>query len=280
MAPSSLPFRLSFSTLACPAWTLRQIMENAAADGYQGVDFRGIGDEIDITKLPAFNAEIDATLSFFREFNLAMPCLNTSVTLVSPSPQRWQEMLDECHRYALLAEKTGTTMLRVFGGAVPTELSRGEAVTLARRHLRQLINMCRSSGCRPVLETHDAWIRVADVMELLREYSPDEVGVLWDTEHTYRAGEAPVETVSGLKRFIQHTHFKDSLHIDGKNSPRLMGEGDLPIAACLDALQSMDYAGYCSLATEKRWHSAAPEAEVSVPQFAQYMRALSVDLKR
>lgn len=274
MAPSS-PFPLSFSTLACPAWTLRQIIENAASNGYQGVDFRGIGDEIDITKLPAFNTEIDATLSFFREFNLAMPCLNTSVTLVSPSPQRWQEMLDECHRYAQLAEKTGTTMLRVFGGAVPTDLSREEAVILARRHLRQLVKMCRSSGCRPVLETHDAWTRVADVMELLQEFSPDEVGVLWDTEHTYRAGESPAETVSGLKRFIQHTHFKDSLGEGGKNIPRLMGEGDVPIAACLDALHAMNYTGYCSLETEKRWHATAPEAELSVPQFTQYMRSLS-----
>ena len=47
--------KLCFSTLACPAWSLDQIIEPGVASGMQGVDFRGVGDEIDITKMPAFN---------------------------------------------------------------------------------------------------------------------------------------------------------------------------------------------------------------------------------
>src|SRR5918999_2814257 len=110
---------LCFSTLGCPDWTLGQIVDAAAANGIEGIDFRGLGPEIDVTKLPAFNAELDATLAHLRERGLSMPCLNTSVTLVSPSPERWQAMLDECHRYATLAGRTGTRLVRVFGGGVP-----------------------------------------------------------------------------------------------------------------------------------------------------------------
>lgn len=271
------PLPLTFSTLSAPTWTLPEILEHAATNGYRGVDFRGIGDEIDITKLREFTTELDATLASFRALNISMPCLNTSVTLVSPATQRWQEMLDEAHRYAQLARRTETKLIRIFGGAVPTDIMRDEAIAMARRHIRQLIKICKPAGCRPVLETHDAWIRVDEIGELLRDFQPDEIGILWDIEHTHRAGESPQETIDGLKRFIQHVHFKDSSRVDGKNVPKLMGEGDLPLKACVAALRSMGYEGFISLETEKRWHAGAPDAEASVPQFANFMRALFLD---
>ena len=46
---------------------------------------------------------------------------------------------------------------------------------------------------------------------------------LWDIEHPVRKGEEPHVTADMLKRFIPP---KDSVE-DGKNMPRLLGEGDL-----------------------------------------------------
>ena len=61
-----------------------------------------------------------------RASELAMPCLNTSITLVAPA-DRWQQMLDECLRSANLAAKTGTQFLRIFGGGIPKDMTRDEA---------------------------------------------------------------------------------------------------------------------------------------------------------
>lgn len=195
--------KLTFSTLACPTWDLRTIIDTAAANGIEGVDFRGVGEEIDVTKLPAFNDELDATLALMRDRNAAMPCLNTSVTLVSPAPERWQAMLDECHRYAQLARRTGTQFIRCFGGAVPAGMTRDEARAMAQRHLRQLAKICRPNNCHIVLETHDAWSTSTEVLELVHEFSPDEAGVLWDMEHTHRRGEPSLETGEKLKRYVR-----------------------------------------------------------------------------
>jgi sugar phosphate isomerase/epimerase len=41
--------KLTYSTLACPDWTLPQILDAAVAAGIAGIDFRGIGPELDIT---------------------------------------------------------------------------------------------------------------------------------------------------------------------------------------------------------------------------------------
>src|SRR5437899_1575589 len=90
--------KLCFSTLVCPLWSLDQMIAAATSAGVGGIDFRGIREEIDITKLSDFNDRLDETLALLRASELALPCLNTSVTLVAPA-DRWAQMLDECQRY-------------------------------------------------------------------------------------------------------------------------------------------------------------------------------------
>jgi sugar phosphate isomerase/epimerase len=266
--------RLSFSTLSCPNWSFEQIIDAAVRFGVQGIDFRGIGSEIDITRLPIFaNGALDATMRAVRQHHLELPCFNTSVTLVSPAPQRWQEMLDECRRYAQLAQRTGTRLIRIFGGGVPKEMSRDEGRLMAERHLRQVIKICRSFECTPLVETHDDWSTSGQVLELLHEQDPRDVGVLWDIEHSWRRGESPIDTVTALRRFLRHVHIKDSRTVDGTRVPTLLAEGDLPLRECIHALRETGYDGWICLEAEKRWHTQeTPEPEVTIPQFVRFMR--------
>src|SRR5262245_13557454 len=227
--------RLSLSTLGCPDWTLPQIVQAASANGYGALDFRGLGAEIDITNLPEFNDELPRTLERLRQHNLEVACLNTSVTLVTPAPERWQMMLEECRRNARLAEKLRTSYIRVFGGQLAKDMTHHEGLVLARRHLRQLCKVCQQFGAIAVLETHDYWSHGQRVMEVVHEFDPQEVGILWDIEHPYRKGESPVATYETLKRFLRHVHFKDSSRVadpnpDGRSIPKLIGEGELPVS--------------------------------------------------
>jgi sugar phosphate isomerase/epimerase len=264
--------KLCFSTLACPAWDLQQIVDAAVACGMAGVDFRGIGEEIDITRVPAFNQDLPDTLALLRQHGLRVPCLNTSVTLVSPAPERWQMMLDECSRYARLGRLIGTHYVRIFGGAVPRGMTLDEARSMAQRHLRQLVKICGKWDCQPLVETHDDWATADSVMSLLHEFDPAEAGVLWDVEHPCRRAESPLDSALGMKRFIRHVHFKDSVRADGKSLPRLLGQGDLPLRAAIEAMRAISYDGWICLETEKRWHPLdAPDPEVSLPQFVQWM---------
>ena len=47
-------FPISFSTLGCPSWTWKQILDQADRLGYAAIELRGIGSELDLTKLPEF----------------------------------------------------------------------------------------------------------------------------------------------------------------------------------------------------------------------------------
>src|SRR5947208_1961833 len=83
-----------------------------------------------------------------------------------------------------------------------------------QRHLRQLLKVCHSTGVTLLVETHDDWTTSPQVLELIHEFTPDEVGVLWDIEHPHRRGEAPSDTVASLRRYVRHVHVKDSLRAE------------------------------------------------------------------
>ena len=151
-------------------------------------------------------------------------------------------------------------------------MTREDAKKLGQHHLAQLIDICRPHGCKPLLETHDAWTVSPAVLDLIGPFSPAQTGALWDLEHPWRNGENPGDTAAGLKDRIQHVHIKDTIRRDGKSKPLLLGDGELPLAECFAALKSIGYDSWICLETEKRWHADGPEPEVSIPQFAKYMR--------
>jgi len=272
--------KLCLSTLACPQWTLAQIVAAAVQAGLAGIDFRGLGPELDLTRVADFTAKLPQTLALLQSSQLAMPCLNTSVILVTPQPLKWEAMLQEFHRYLRLANQTATRYLRIFGGSVPPGMPRSQARSLAQRHLRQLIKMIPAHACLPLLETHDDWATAEQVLELIGEMDPAQIGVIWDIEHPFRAGQPPAATAAALARFIRHVHFKDSLLQKGVPMPTLLGQGDLPLRDCYQQLLAIGYDGWICLETEKRWHPPAPDPQISIPQFAQFMRQLMTSTAR
>lgn len=267
--------KLCISTLACPAWTFRQIVDHTSAAGISGIDFRGIASEIDITRLPLFNAELPETLRVLSEKNLRLPCFNLSTTLVTPDEERWQDFIEETTRAARLAQQTPTKYLRVFGGAVPKDMTRQAGRDLARAHLEQVCDIAHQHGCLIVLETHDDWSTSEQIFELIDGLPPERVGVLWDFEHSVSHGESIDAAAHALAPYIKHVHIKDSVPDEnGRNKPTLLGDGVMPIKEAVAALNRIAYSGWYTLETEKRWRADAPEPEQSIPQFAAYMRTL------
>ena len=59
--------QLAFSTLACPTWSLEEILAAAGRYGYDGVEWRGLQGEIDLRNTDAFAlANIAATRARFE----------------------------------------------------------------------------------------------------------------------------------------------------------------------------------------------------------------------
>jgi sugar phosphate isomerase/epimerase len=267
--------RLTISTLVCPDWSIETIVRHCVTNGIAGIDFRGVGEALDHSLLPAFTTDADKTIAVLRDHGLSVPCMCSSVILMQPDEAKWKDAIEEYMRYMQLADRFGSNFVRIFPGRTPVTMTRDDAITMARRHARQLVKLVGDHRARPILETHDDWGASAEVVKLLAECSVTNFPVIWDVRHTWAARESPDAAVATLGERLAHVHVKDAVMIEGREEPALLGEGIVTVGEALKALVAAGYGGWICSETEKRWRPiTAPEPEVSVPQFARFVRAI------
>jgi sugar phosphate isomerase/epimerase len=73
--------KIAFTTLGCPNWNLETICHKGRDYGFDGVDFRGYLDEIDITKLPLFTTRASQTRRRLNDAGLAVSAISSSIKL-------------------------------------------------------------------------------------------------------------------------------------------------------------------------------------------------------
>ena len=71
--------KLAYSTLGCPEWDLAQMIARTREYGFDGVDFRGYRDALDITTTPEFSSRARETAQRFADAGIAVPCLSTGI---------------------------------------------------------------------------------------------------------------------------------------------------------------------------------------------------------
>ncbi|MBN1246158.1 MAG: sugar phosphate isomerase/epimerase [Anaerolineae bacterium] len=270
--------RLSFTTLGCPEWTLEEIAKNASQMGYDGVDFRGLRDVLDITQSPAFTTQLSATKRLFADHGVAISGIATSARFATADSVELEKNFDEARRNMALAAELNAPVLRVYGGRVPEGYSVATILPRLVENLCKIGDEAETYGVTLALETHDDWTDSAVFARLMREVDHPKVRVLWDLHHPYRTnGEAPTTTYGNIGPYTVSIHVKDSIPVADEGSGHghqyvLLGEGDVPLQEMLGLLVRGGYDGYAILEWEKRWIPNLPEPEVAFPQYVEKMR--------
>ena len=266
--------KLSCTTLACPDWSLKTILQRFKEYGYDGVDFRGLGDELEAYRLPAFSTDAAATARQIAGAGLEVSAFSSSARMFSADAAEREKHTAEVGEYARLCRAFGAPMIRVFGGHIG-ETPPEEAVEVA---VNSLAEMARAAGgdVKLAVETHDDWVKSSLLADVIKRVDAGNVGVLWDLHHPYRlGGESPQQTYDNIGEFTIATHVKDSrLTGDGGHEPCLGGEGDVPLGEMVALLKQGGYDGYLTLEWEKKWHPEIADPEVALPAYAKYMREL------
>lgn len=265
--------KLSFTTLACPDWEVSTVIAKAAAFGFDGIDFRGIKEVMNVYELPAFAERHEQTRSLLRDAGVAVSCFSSSIELATVG--RAQLNMEELKRYIELCERFDAPYIRAFGGWSGGS-DRSAAAAAAAAQMDAMEPLLREAGVRLLIETHGAWTACDDVAILLAERDPPTFGVLWDIHHPFRTnGERPERTWSVLGRWIAYTHWKDSRgEPSGGGRYCLMGEGDAPLDEAHAVLNAGGYDGWHTLEWEKRWHPELAEPEIALPQYVRFMKHL------
>ncbi|BDI30055.1 hypothetical protein CCAX7_21060 [Capsulimonas corticalis] len=263
--------KLGVTTLGCPNWTMDEILTNVKAYGYDGVELRGIGPDLDLTKSPHFatDAETARTRRRFADAGLEISALDSSVVLAQAESAQRDAALQHGRETIDLAARLGVPYVRVFGGG--DAMRHDDAEDLVAAGLAELGEYALGTGAdiSVLLETHDAFSTGAQVAAAVARAAHPRAAALWDLHHPARHGEAPAESYHALAPYTRSTHVKDSI---AGGTYCLCGDGDIPLREMIALLRAGGYDGYVTLEWEKRWIPELLEPEVAFPQYAKVLR--------
>ena len=265
--------RLAYSTLACPRWTVEEAVAAAVRYGCDAIEWRlADGAIIEPDTPPAVRRRLREESA---ANGIAFACLDTSYRIVQASAKERVAVTEAVQRMIDMADELGAPLLRVFGGPLPQGTTRSLLLAPTAEVLHTICTYAAERNITVVLETHDAWSTSAEVLQLLQAAASPAARVLWDIHHTFRAGEAPAQSVALLGSALAHVHVKDGR--PRSNAPEswelcLLNEGTVPLREACSALRHSGYDGYLSLEWEKLWHSEIPEPEIALLQAAPLLR--------
>ncbi len=263
--------KISFSTLGCPSWSWKEIYAAAKDLGFDGIEVRGVKNQIYAPKVPEFS-DPKGTVEALRAMGLEIP-LFTSGAVVSDK-QAIASVMAEAMDYIILAEKAGVPYVRVLTDRDP-EPGREVDLSFAAAHMKLLCEFAALHGVTVLTETNGVLGDSRRMLDFLQKVGSDRLAVLWDVHHTVRFfGEAPQQTVNALGSYIRHVHLKDSKIADGKVVYQMTGYGDIPLQDAISALKESGYSGWLSLEWVKRWSEGLAEPGIVFPHFLSAVRAM------
>jgi sugar phosphate isomerase/epimerase len=267
--------KTSFSTLACPDWSLKQALQAAVNYGYDGVELRVLSNELDLWKLPEFqpSARVD-TRKQIDDHGILIPCVGTSACFHSPELIERQRNFDAALRMAELAAELDASSIRVFGDRVQSGCSREESAKWIADSLIELSERLRPEKVEVWLETHGDFATAAGVNEILGQIDEGLIGLIWDPANAFaQIGEAPLISNEMTTR-IRHVHLKD-LRRNVQHTPQYVptGEGEFPFKIMFESLALIDYEDFISFEWEKHWHPELAPPQVALPSFIEWWKS-------
>jgi sugar phosphate isomerase/epimerase len=265
---------LAFSTLGCPAWEWRKILDFASQHGFSAIELRGLEGKLDLPALPLFAADrIEQTKKEILASNLRIAGVSSSAQMYVEDPAKRATQLSDARRFIDLAAALGAPYVRVFGGKADSDKSPAPSDDTKARvaaGLRELGNYAGPHNVTVIIESHDHFTASATLKDVLHAADSEHVGLLWDAHHTFAtSNEDPEFTVKQLGPWIRHTHLKDSIGSGEDRKYVLTGRGNVPIQRQIEALRSIGYKGFYCFEWEKVWHPDIDDPEIAIADYAR-----------
>jgi sugar phosphate isomerase/epimerase len=267
--------KTSFSTLACPDWSLSEVLRAAATYGYDGVELRVISRKLDLWNLPEFkSSSFAATRAAIQDHGLVIASMDSSACFHSPDVQERKRNFDSALRMAEVAAGLGAPSIRVFGDHIQPGSDRNQTAAWIADSLTQLADRLKPAGVEVWLETHGDFASATDVSDILAQVDCSQVGIIWDPANAFdQNGEAPL-ILPQISSRIRHVHLKDlARDAQGSTSYALTGEGEFPLDTMFASLAAIGFDGFVSFEWEKLWHPELATPEIALPHFIKWWKS-------
>jgi len=264
---------IAFSTLACPDWTLPQIIEAALAFGYDGIELRSVEGQLELDKLAAFSSErLPEIRRQLQDQAIAIVVIGTSCTFHTPDAYLRSLAIDSAVRMAELASALGAPAIRVFGDRIQPGATHDETVNWIAEGLSTLTDRLAGTGVSVWLETHGDFTSANALTSILQKADRPSIGLIWDPVNQFVESGSFALLPPHLAQRVQHVHIKDTIRTDSSVNCVLPGQGNFPLPELIAALRLMPTVQCVSFEWEKLWHPELAMPEIALPYFVNWWR--------
>jgi sugar phosphate isomerase/epimerase len=268
--------KLAFSTLGCPNWDLNQIADAVRRFGYDGIELRAVGGDLDLLGRPEFKAtELATTRRWFEDQDISVCCVDTSCNFHSPDAEERSEQVEVAIRHSELAAALGAPLIRVFPDKVQPGFDHSETRDNIAACLRRIAEQAPEE-ISVGLETHGDFANAEAAAEIVRLAAHPDVALIWDVANSMSAGDLIEDAASIVSPYLAHVHLRDARPNEGSEHwlPVLAGRGNVSFAKTVKALEGIGYDRYISFEWEKYWQPQIEEPEVAFPNFIEAIQSL------
>jgi len=241
----------AFSTLGCAGAPLADVIRQACAGGWNGVELRAApGEPVHVGLSQDDRARVRRML---LEAGVTPLAVASYVEVDDPELSDEMVIADVLLHVALAAD-IGASFVRVFPGGPSRDGAAARRLAAVARELDVF------PGVAVALETHDSCARGRDVRAIVDQVDDPRVRVVWDVQHPWRAGEPVGETMELLQPVLAYVQITDARSI-ADPTPARFGTGVVPLREARDALVARGYDGWVSLEWASYWYPEAPPLE-------------------
>ena len=167
---------LAFSTLGCPAWEWKKILEFAQANGFAAIELRGLMGNLDLPSIPEFApGRIAQTKREAADHGLKISDLGSSSEMHESDPAQRAKQLADGKRFIDLAAALEAPYVRVFGNELRGP--REEVIARVSDGLHQLGEYAGPRGVTVIIESHGDFVESPTLKEVLTR--ADSKKVAW-----------------------------------------------------------------------------------------------------
>ena len=267
-------YPIAFSTLGCPAWSWKTILENADRMGYAALELRGIAGEMDLPKVPELSGtRLAETKKDLAALGIVVSDLGASSKMHEKDPATREQQFDEGRRFIDLAQAMGVKYVRMFGDKIPEGEPKEEVMKRVVEGFQKMAAYAKPAGVTVLIESHGDFTKSPDLVEILTRVDSPQFALLWDAHHSFVAGQEkarPTPTRSSRSGSATRT--------SRTRSPREPTGATCcsARARCRSRSRSRcwpknGYKGFYCFEWEKKWHPEIEEPEVAFPHYAKTM---------
>ena len=254
--------KLAFSTVACPDWTLAEVLEQAKQMGYEGVELRTLGTGSSALASDPALAQPQKVRRLLDDSGVAPVCLSTSVALHHRDSADAQRADQQALAYLDLASQIGCPQLRVFGYKVRPGQNRQAVIQQIAQRAKPLVDRAAEQGVRLLFENAGSFNRAKEWWWLFNLIDHPMIGMCWNVANAAAAGEPPSVSVPCLNTRIHLAKVKDT-HIGEGSGFVGLGSGTVGVQEFVKRLLGVGFDGFITFEWDRLWlPSLAPAQEV------------------